>query len=201
MRDKTKPYLGHDSKLMAEQTKRLQANSVHIKELIDLTREFKTTKNIVEQPQILTPKPKMGILSRIKKYFRGVFYKYIIEPELKKIKIEKELTMNERTLKILEEGKKKIYDTQKYETEKYFERLSRARNENKTLSIRKTSPLFYEPDVVNTHNEDINRESKPSLIKVKEMEDAASKKVLNNQSNPKLLIKKAKLIRITSIEL
>ena len=198
---KIKPYLGHDPKLIAEQNKRLKANSAHIKKIIELTREFKPTENIVESPKISVPKPKIGIFTRIKNYFRGLFYKYIIEPELKKIKIEKELTINERTLKILEEGKKKIYDTQKYEKERYFERMSRARNENNSVRVVNASPLFYDPDVVNAHNEDINRESKPSLIEVKQMEDAASKKVFSIQDNPKLLKKKAKLIKLNAIHI
>ena len=198
---KIKPYLGHDPKLIAEQTKRLQANSAHIKKIIELTREFKPTENIVEPPQISVPKPKIGVFTRIKNYFKELFYKYIIEPEIKKIKVEKELTMNERTLRILEEGKKKIYETQKYEKERYFERMSRARNENNAIRVVNASPLFYDPEAVIAHNEDINRESKPSIKEIKEMENAACIKVFRIQDNPKLLKRKAKLMMKTAIEI
>lgn len=200
---KIKPYLGHDPKLIAEQNKRLQENSAHIKKIIELTKDFKPTENIFFLPssKILTPKPKIGIFTRVKNYFKGLFYKYIIEPELKKIKIEKELTMNERTLRILEEGKKKIYETQKYEKERYFERMSRARNENNAIRVVNASPLFYDPEAVISHNEDINRESKPSLKEVKERENAACIKVFRIQDNPKLLKRKAKLMMKTAIEI
>jgi hypothetical protein len=198
---KIKPYLGHDPKLLAEQTKRIQKNSAYIKKIIEMTRDFNTIENIVEPPKVLIPEPKIGLFTRIKNYFRGLFYKYFIEPELKKIKVEKELTINERTLRILEEGKKKIYETQKYEKERYFERMSRARNENNAMRVVNTSPLFYDPEAVIAHNEDVNRESKPSLKEVKEMEDAASKKVFSIQDNPKLLKKKAKLIKLNAIQI
>jgi hypothetical protein len=196
-----KLYHGYDPKLKVEQTKRLQANSAHIKKIIELTREFKPTENIVEPPKILVPKSKIDIFTRIKKYFRGLFYKYIIEPELKKIKVERELTINERTLKILEEGKKKIYETQIYEKEKYFERMSRARNENNMIGVVNSSPLFYDPEAVIEHNEDVNREFKPSLKEVKEIENAACKKVFSIQDNPKLLKNKVKLIKLKAIQI
>lgn len=166
-----------------------------------MTREFKPTENIVEPPKISVPKSKIDIFTRIKKYFIGLFYKYIIEPELKKIKVERELTINERTLKILEEAKKKIYETQIYEKEKYFERMSRARNENNLIRVVNSSPLFYDPEAVIEHNEDINREFKPSLKEVKEIENAACKKVFSIQDNPKLLKNKAKLIKLKAIKI
>jgi hypothetical protein len=198
---KIKPYLGHDPKLVAEQTKRLQANSAHIKKIIEMTIDFKPTETIVEKPQIIINKPKIGLFSRIKNYFKGLFYKYCIEPEIKKINIEKELTINERTLKILEEGKKKIYDTQVYEKERYYDRIARVRKENNSIRVVNPSPLFYDPDAVISHNEDVNRESKPSLKEVKEIEDAACKKVFSIQNNPKLLKKKAKLIKLNAIQI
>lgn len=190
-----------NSKLLAEQTKRIQANSAHIKKLIELTSESKSKENIEEVPKISVSKPKIGIFTRIKNYFRGLFYKYIIESELKKIKIEKELTIDERTLKILEEGKKKIYDTQKYEKERYFERMIRARNENNSIRVVNASPLFYDPEAVIEHNEDVNRESKPSIKELNELESAAVKKVFSIQDNPKLLKNKAKLVIKKAIQL
>lgn len=198
---KIKSYLGHDPKLVAEQTKRIQKNSAHIKKIIEMTRDFKTTENIVEPPKVLIPEPKIGLFTRIKNYFKGLFYKYVIEPELKKIKVERELTMNERTLKILEEGKKVIYETQKYEKDRYYERMARVRKENSGVIVRNPSPLFYDPETVIEHNEDVNRELKPSIKEVKIIEDAACRKVLNIQENPKLLRKKAKLIRLNAIQI
>jgi hypothetical protein len=166
-----------------------------------MTRDFKTTEKIVEKPQIPINKPKISLFGKIKNYFKKLFYKYFIEPEIKKIKVEKELTINERTLKLLEEGKKKIYETQLYEKERYFERMSRARKENNSIRVVNASPLFYDPEAVIVHNEDVNRESKPSLKEIKEIENDACTKVFSIQNNPKLLKKKGKLMLIKAIEL
>ena len=198
---KIKSYLGHDPKLVAEQTKRIQKNSAHIRKIIELTANITPTQNDVQHFTIPIPEPKINIFTRIKNYFKGLFYKYIIEPELKKIKIEKELTGFEKTLKILSEGKKVIYETQKYEKDRYYERMARVRKENSGVIVRNPSPLFYDPETVIEHNEDVNRELKPSIKEVKIIEDAACRKVLNIQENPKLLRKKAKLIRLNAIQI
>lgn len=189
-----------DPTLAKKQLNRLKENAEHIKKIIEMTKDSNLLPKPIEVYQPLPKKTKNNIFTKIKAYFRGLFYKYIIEPELKKLNIEKELTKAERINLLLKESKKNIYETKIYETEKFYESLKRIRKESSSnVSSRTKSPLFYYPEGINYHNEDPNRELKPSLGEIKKIENIACEKILRNQEFPNILTNKAKLILKTAL--
>ena len=73
------------------QDAKLKMNSQYIKRIMDLTEDSNVLGKI--KPQILenVVKPKVNFLTKVKEYIKGLFFRYLIEPELKRVKEREEL--------------------------------------------------------------------------------------------------------------
>ncbi len=145
----------------AKQLIQLQEKSERIKKIIDMTRDIHS----IPKPRVLDSNTqvnsKPNIFNRIKNYFKGLLIKYFIEPEVKKFLMHEELSREEKNQKLINEIKEKIYETNTYERERYYNNLLRTRKESGGVSGNKT-PLLVDVDMINTHNQEPT-EGKPSI--------------------------------------
>lgn len=161
------------------QDAKLKMNSQYIKRIMDLTEDSNVLGKI--KPQILenVVKPKVNFLTKIKEYFKGLFFRYLIEPELKRVKEREELIRQQNLQKKIDDVKQLIYDTKTYENKKYFDRLATMRKQSGGHSGTK-APLFFDPEAVVLHNEEPTQD-KPSIIRLKDIERKNIDKQLKNQ--------------------
>ena len=161
------------------QDAKLKMNSQYIKRIMDLTEDSNVLGKI--KPQIVenVVKPKVNFLTKIKEYFKGLFFKFLIEPELKRVKEQEELIRQQNLQKKIDDVKQLIYDTKSYENKKYFERLATMRKQSGGHSGNK-APLFFDPEAVVLHNEEPTQD-KPSIFRLKDIERKDIDRQLRNQ--------------------
>lgn len=152
-----------------------------------------TTDNPNVKSQDTNKKNKVNIFKKIKNYFKNLFFKYFIEPELNRIAqeaMEKELARKEA---IKNEIIKNFYNTTAEERTKYNNALIRIRKESagKTTS---NIPMFFDPDAVFNHNSNPDRITSPALSEIVKYENERATKVLNQQGDPNFTKKKIDLM-------
>jgi hypothetical protein len=177
-----------------ELIKKLTRNKEVISAIMKLSDE-KSKHNLIinkETPSIkeeTTSKNKIkktinfNVFKKIKIFFKNIIFKYLIQPEIKRIENEKLQKEQDEKDILNKDIIKRFYDINIEDRKIFNENLERIRKESGGKSYGKV-PMLFSPDDCLTHNENPERLSLPSLKDLVKYENERTTKVLRQQSDP-----------------
>lgn len=138
-------------------------------------------------------------------YIKNLWFKYVMSPRQKRKEkqLEKENIKNlkkrfEKDFNISPESVVKMINTDnKHQTSRDYlnEKLVEGRIAMRSSFGYKT-PYLFDPEIIDIHNENIDRPSYPSIERIKSNDNDATTNILNHQAGDKTLKLKNKVKRL-----
>lgn len=142
-----------------------------------------------EQPE--PEEIKLSFLDKVKNYFKNLFKKK------EKDVIE---TLSEKINRLAKERDVAILDVLIEENKRYYQELNRIRKESGGVTLDRRTPLFYNPEICDIHNEHSFNKNNPTVDELKKIEKEKTEAYLNFHSKGLLrvqpIIKNSKLINL-----